>query len=50
VREVLRRMIEDSDNTACDVTLRLIGRTTAVQKYLHNSALEALSRLHPNNK
>jgi beta-lactamase class A len=42
VREVLRRMIEDSDNTACDVTLRLIGRTTAVQKYLHQLGIRGI--------
>lgn len=42
VREVLRRMIEDSDNTACDVTLRLIGRTTAVQKYLHKNGIRGI--------
>lgn len=36
LQELLRRMMEDSDNTACDVMLRLLGGTGTVQKFLRD--------------
>lgn len=33
--ELLKYMVSDSDNTACDVLLRLVGGTQRVTEYLH---------------
>jgi len=42
VRELLRFMMVDSDGTACDVFLKLIGGPEQVTKYLRNLGVEGI--------